>query len=108
MDVGSSLLNTPAVLAAVLYALVSVYVTGPLLGERLIAKQELERSCNRGSQRDVSLPCNCAVGAVLEKHRISFGIMAGTVRLITPAAVSSNLRYEYFNAARSPQCRLGG
>ncbi len=47
--------------------------------------------------------CTCAVTATLERQRISFGLYAGTARLVTPPAIR-NLSSELHSSLRSPLC----
>lgn len=51
--------------------------------------------------------CQCAISTTLEKNRISFGLYAGTFRIIEPVSVT-NFRAELGTALGSPICSQKG
>lgn len=158
---GGQLFSGSAMMALLIYALVSVFGTGPLIGERLAQKRHWEWQCkklvlaestNNGdgalpSQAcgmasilgpgwsklcsDVTAPiealkqqqlhnarramlpkaksrCGCAVNEFIAKNRISLGLMAGSLTVISPASVSSNIDAELQSGLRSSACSMKG
>ncbi len=156
LPIGGSLM-----VAVLLYAGVSVFGTGPLIGERLAQKQNwawqckkmvVSESTNNGNEvlpsqacgvaniigpgwsklcadamrpieelkrqqlhkaRRAMLPkaksrCGCAVNEFIAKNRVSLGLMAGSLTVISPASVSSNIDAELQTGLRSPACSMKG
>ena len=68
------------------------------------AAKRKQETLIRDAAENAGTRCQCAVSTTIEKHRIPFGIYAGSLRLVTPVPVA-NLKAELGSALRSPPCR---
>ena len=80
------------------------------LGNQLDARQRQLREANQrrltNALSKTTSRCSCAASLALETNRVSFGLYAGSIRLVNPPVVK-NLNSTLVTALNNPLCSVG-